>query len=123
MARKLLIVDDDDLHRDLLREVLRYHGYEVIEAANGAQGVELARQHQPDLVFLDIRMPVMNGFSAITMLRREAGMAHARIIAITSCAMHCDQDAIMAAGFDGYLSKPFDIRELPEMIRRWLDGC
>jgi two-component system cell cycle response regulator DivK len=120
VGKKLLVVDDNDLNRYLLREVLHYHGYEVIEASNGAEGVERARDHHPDLIFLDIQMPVMNGFTAIATLRREPDMAGVKIIAITSLAMNCDQSTIMEAGFDGYISKPFDIRELPEWVREWL---
>ncbi|MFA7348321.1 MAG: response regulator [Desulfurivibrionaceae bacterium] len=120
MARKILLVEDNELNRILLRDVLEYYGYEVIEAANGAEGVERARKHSPDLIFLDIQMPVMDGFAAVGVLRNEPTPGLAKIIALTSFAMRGDRERIMAAGFDGYLTKPIDTRELPRMVREWL---
>jgi CheY-like chemotaxis protein len=120
MARKILLVEDNELNRILIRDVLEYYGYEVIEAANGAEGVERAREHPPDLIFLDIQMPVMDGFAAIGTLRSEPVPGLAKIIALTSFAMRGDRERIMAAGFDGYLTKPIDTRELPRMVREWL---
>ncbi len=120
MARKILVVEDNDLNRSLLRDILEYHGYEVAEAASGAEGVELARERRPDLVLLDIQMPLMNGFAVIRALRSEPALARTKIIALTSFAMKGDRDRILAAGFDGYLAKPIDTRELPKLVDTWL---
>ena len=120
MARKILVVEDNDLNRSLLRDILEYHGYEVTEAASGAEGVDLARERHPDLILLDIQMPRMNGFAVIEALRKDPALARMKIIALTSFAMKGDRDRIMAAGFDGYLAKPIDTRELPKLVGAWL---
>jgi two-component system, cell cycle response regulator DivK len=120
MARKVLVVEDNELNRTLLRDVLEYYGYEVSEAANGAEGIERALEHPPDLILLDIQMPVMDGFAAIGTLRNDPTPGVTKIIALTSFAMRGDRELIMAAGFDGYLTKPIDTRKLPQMVREWL---
>lgn len=120
MAGKILIVEDNELNRILLKDVLEYYGYEVAEAVNGAEGLERAREYPPDLLFLDIQMPVLDGFAVIRALRNDPVPGIRKIIALTSFAMRGDRERIMAAGFDGYLTKPIDTRELPRMIREWL---
>jgi CheY-like chemotaxis protein len=120
MARKILVVEDNDLNRSLLRDILEYHGYEVVEAADGADGLARARSFCPDLILLDIQMPAMNGFAVIGALKEEPGLAGTKIIALTSFAMKGDRERIMAAGFDGYLAKPIDTRALPKLVGTWL---
>ncbi len=120
MAGKILVVEDNELNRILLKDVLEYYGYEVAEAVNGAEGLERAREYPPDLLFLDIQMPVLDGFAVIKALRNEPVPGIRKIIALTSFAMRGDRERIMAAGFDGYLTKPIDTRELPHMVREWL---
>jgi two-component system cell cycle response regulator DivK len=122
MEEKLLIVDDSILNRELLREVLEFHSYEVIEATNGLQAIELAMEHCPDLIILDIQMPVMNGFATIAKLRNLPALDGVKVIAVTSFAMSGDRERILEAGFDDYLSKPIEIRELQGRIRKWLDS-
>ena len=120
MAGKILVVEDNELNRVLLKDVLEHYGYEVTEAVNGAEGLRRAREHPPDLLFLDIQMPVMDGFAVIRALRNDPVPGIRKIIALTSFAMRGDRERIMAAGFDGYLTKPIDTRELPHMVRQWL---
>ena len=120
MAGKILVVEDNELNRALLKDVLEYHGYEVIEAGNGAEGIDRAREPPPDLLLLDIQMPVMDGFAVIVALRNDPIPGVRKIIAFTSFAMRGDRERIMAAGFDGCLTKPVDTRRLPGMVREWL---
>ena len=120
MGTRLLIVDDNTLNRDLLREVLEYLGFEVIEAADGREGVKLARRHLPALIFMDIQMPAMDGITAGRVLKEDPATSWIKIIALTSFALSGDRDGILDAGFDDYLSKPVEIRELPERIICWL---
>ena len=121
MAKTILIVEDNEQNRSLFKDVLEYHGYLVIEAANGADGVALAREHLPDLILLDIQMPVMNGFAAIQALRNDPATRGIPVIALTSFAMKGDREKIMVAGFQGYLAKPIDTRELPKMVAGFLE--
>lgn len=122
MAKKILVVEDNDQNRILIRDVLEYHGYAVIEAVDGSDGIAKARAHLPDLILLDIQMPVMNGFAALQALRDAPPMREIRVIALTSFAMKGDREKIMAAGFQGYIAKPIDTRELPRMVEQFLEG-
>lgn len=122
MNRKILVVEDNENNRRLIRDVLLYYGYEVIEAGDGVEGVRLAKEHLPDLILLDIQMPVMNGFTALNVLREAPETKNIKVIAMTSFAMTGDKERIMAAGFDDYISKPIDTRELPKLVERMLAG-
>lgn len=118
--KKILVVEDNPTNRLLIRDVLRYYGYEVLEAADGKEGVSKASEHLPDLILMDIQMPVMDGFQACAILKNDPKTKHIRVIALTSFAMKGDQDRIMVAGFDDYISKPIDTRGLPKIIEQHL---
>jgi two-component system, cell cycle response regulator DivK len=122
MSKKILVVEDNDQNRILIRDVLEYYGYAVIEASNGAEGIARAREHLPDLILLDIQMPVMNGFAAIGALWDDPVTRGIAVIALTSFAMKGDREKIMAAGFHGYIAKPIDTRVLPNMVREFLES-
>ena len=117
---KILIVEDNDNNGTLLSDLLIYHGYEVAMASNGQKGVNLARELLPDLILMDIQMPGLDGMSACSILKRDPPTSRLKIIALTAFAMQGDQEKFLAAGFDGYLSKPLRIRELPIRVDRWL---
>ena len=112
----ILIVEDNPTNLRLLRDVLRHYGYEVLEAADGKQGVSMAIEHLPDLILMDIQMPVMDGFQAGAILKNDPTTKHIKIIALTSFAMKGDRDRVMQSGFDDYISKPIDTRGLPRII-------
>lgn len=122
MPAKILVVDDLEQNRMLLRDVLEYFGYEVVEAANGEEGVRLAREHHPDLILMDIQMPVMNGLEVGRLLRSDPRTKEIKIIALSAFNLLDDKDDFFATGFDGHIGKPFDIRELPKIIRKYLPG-
>ena len=113
----VLIVDDNDRNLRLARDVLRAHGFETIEALTAGEGVALAIEQQPDLVLMDIRLPDMSGTDATRILKGDPRTAAIPVVALTSLAMKCDRDQLLAAGFDGYLEKPVSVREFPEQIR------
>ncbi|MEK6743295.1 MAG: response regulator [Nitrospirota bacterium] len=119
MSKKILVVEDNGKNRMLIKDILLYHGYEVIEAENGKIGVELAKQHLPDLILMDIQMPVMDGFTAIVLLKNDPDTKSIRMIALTSFAMKGDKEKIMRAGFDDYIAKPIDTRKLPEIVKKY----
>lgn len=120
--KKILIVEDNDQNRLLLCDLLTYHGYAVLETKTGVEGVALAREEQPDLILMDIQMPVLDGLAAGRILKEDPLTSRLRIIALTSFAMRGDSEMILAAGFDGYIAKPIDTRELPLLIKKALEG-
>lgn len=120
MPKRILVVEDNEKNAKLLRDVLSYHGYEVIEAGNGEKGVNMAREHRPDLILMDMQMPVMDGFTAMSILKGDPDTRGIKIIVVTSSAMAGDRERILSAGADYYISKPIDIRELPETVKRFL---
>ncbi len=122
MPHKILIVEDNKNNASLLRDILSFHGYEITEASDGSQGVALARELMPDLILMDIQMPGMDGMTAGGILKGDPVTNGLKIIALTSFAMRGDQDKFLAAGFDGYLSKPINTRELPDLVKQWLQG-
>ena len=120
MPKKILIVEDNENNRSLFRDVLTFHGYEITVAADGQEGVDMARALAPDLILMDIQMPGMDGITAGSILKGDPATSALKIVALTSFAMRGDREKIMAAGFDGYLSKPISTRELPLLVEKWL---
>lgn len=121
MAYKILIVEDNENNRSLFRDILVFHGYEVTVASDGQEGVTLARKLMPDLILMDIQMPGMDGKTAGEILKGDPMTSSLKIIALTSFAMQGDQEKFLKAGFNGYLSKPINTRELPGLVKRWLE--
>lgn len=122
MTHRILIVEDNTTNRTLLRDILTFHGYEIAVASDGQEGVSLARELMPDLILMDIQMPGMDGLTASGILKGDPATSGLKIIALTSFAMRGDQEKFLAIGFDGYLSKPINTRELPGQVKQWLDG-
>ncbi|HEX2770657.1 MAG TPA: response regulator [Geobacteraceae bacterium] len=121
MSHKILIVEDNENNRSLFRDILTFHGYEVSVAIDGQEGVALARELKPDLILMDIQMPGMDGMTAGVILKGDPATSGLKIIALTSFAMRGDQEKFLTAGFDGFLSKPISTRELPGLVKRWLE--
>jgi two-component system cell cycle response regulator DivK len=121
MSHKILIVEDNENNRSLFRDILTFHGYDITVACDGKEGVEIARELTPDLILMDIQMPGMDGITAGTLLKADPATCGLKIIALTSFAMQGDREKILAAGFDGYLSKPISTRELPLLVKKWLE--
>lgn len=118
MKHKILVVEDNDDNRLLVSRILRHHGYEVVEAADGEEGMMKAKVEKPDIIMIDIQMPKLNGFEAIKLLKGDPETGQIKIIALTSFAMPGDKDKVLSAGADEYISKPVDTRELPEIVKR-----
>lgn len=119
----LLIIEDNDLNMKLARTILGGAGYNLLEATNAEDGLNLARAHGPAVILMDIHLPGMDGIAAFERLRADPLTAGARVLAITASAMRGDRERILAAGFDGYVSKPFRIHELLDAVRTMLgDG-
>ncbi len=116
--KKILVADDSASSRELVRTVLEHCGYEILEAADGAHAVTLARAHEPDLILLDIQMPEMDGFGVIERLRIESRFAATPIVALTASAMHGDREKALAAGFSSYITKPIRLASLRGEVAR-----
>jgi len=120
MGRRILIVEDNPQNRLLVKDVLEFYGYEIMEAEDGQAGIEMAKKYKPDLILMDVQMPVMDGFTAGKIIRGDPDTKNIKIIAVTSFAMLGDKERIMEAGFDHYISKPINTRELPVLIKEML---
>lgn len=118
MDEHILVVEDNERNMKLFRDVLGAAGYATLEATTGAQAVELATEHRPRLVLMDVRLPDVDGVETLGRLREDDRTASIQVLAVTAQAMHGDRERFLAAGFDGYLSKPVDIVELVETVRR-----
>ena len=122
MANELvLIVEDNEKNRKLVRDTLQFKGYRTIEAETGEDGVRVAREQQPALILMDIQLPGIDGITALGQLRADAATRAIPVIAVTASAMTQDRQKIMAAGFDGYQTKPINIKEFLEAVRQMLD--
>jgi len=123
MANELiLIVEDNEKNRKLVRDVLQFRGYRTLEAETGEDGVRLAREHHPALVLMDIQLPGIDGIEALTQLRRDESTRDIPIIAVTASAMTHDRQKILAAGFDAYQTKPINVREFMTAVERAVGG-
>ena len=120
MHRKILVVEDNEQNRILMRQLLKYHGYDVLEAADGAAGLKMAGEHLPDLILLDLQMPVMGGFAVIQKMRETPALSALKVIAVTSFAMKGDREKALAAGFDEYVTKPIDTRKFIQLVKTFI---
>lgn len=122
MAGELvLIVEDNEKNRKLVRDVLAFHGYRLAEAETGEDGVRLAQELRPDLVLMDIQLPGIDGITALGQLRAHPATRDIPVIAVTASAMTQDRQKIMAAGFDAYQSKPISVQAFKDAVRAVLD--
>jgi CheY-like chemotaxis protein len=117
---KILIAEDNPVNRELLRELLEMRGHTVVEACDGEEALRIIEQTQPDLVLLDIGMPILDGFGVIRKIRENPRFASMPVVAVTAYAMQGDREKILSSKFDGYLSKPVDARSLAQELDRVL---
>jgi two-component system cell cycle response regulator DivK len=117
---QVLIAEDNAVNRELLRELLESSGYSVIEACNGQEALDIIEEGQPDLLLLDISMPVLDGFATVRKIRENPKLSALPVLGVTAYAMQGDREKILMSGFDGYLSKPVNSRLLSEELDRLL---
>ena len=120
MSNRILIVEDQEDNRRIMRDVLSAAGYELIEALNGKDGVSRAQSDRPDLILMDIQMPVLDGYEATRQIKADPNLKLTPIIAVTSYALSGDEAKARPAGCDGYVSKPFSPRQLLARVREYL---
>jgi two-component system cell cycle response regulator DivK len=117
----ILIVEDNEKNRKLVRDVLQFKGYKTIETGAAEEGIQRARAERPDLILMDIQLPGMDGMTALSHLKADPATAGIPVIALTASAMTEDREKILATGFDGYLTKPINVKEFTEVVRQMLD--
>ena len=123
MAEELiLIIEDNEKNRKLVRDVLQAKGYQTIESESAEDGLQLARDRSPALILMDIQLPGMDGITALKQIRADPQLQGIPVMAVTASAMTHNRKTIMAAGFDGYQSKPINLKEFLEEVRRVLDA-
>lgn len=122
ISRKILIVEDNQDSRELVVKILKNKGYQIVEAVDGEQALSKAKTEQPNLILMDISIPKIDGFEVTKKLKAMDEFKNIPIVALTAHAMKGDREKFISAGFEGYISKPIDIRELPEQVRNFLRG-
>lgn len=118
----ILVVDDNRLNLELATDVLEAAGYGVRQAGSGPEAIAIALNEQPQLILMDIGLPDMDGYSALKALRGEPATTDILVVALTAYAMAGDEDRALAAGFDGYITKPIDTKGLPKAVATLLAG-
>jgi two-component system, cell cycle response regulator DivK len=120
MTKRILVVEDQEDNRRIIRDLLMSVGYELIEATDGEAGVRLAETERPDLILMDIQLPVLDGHEATRRIKQNETLRHIPVIVVTSYALSGDDVKAMEAGSDAYVAKPFSPRELLATIRQFL---
>jgi CheY-like chemotaxis protein len=118
--QKILIVDDNDNNRKLLRVILEKSGYEVHETLYGEEGIRLAKELIPDLILMDVQLPTMSGLQATAAIKSDDTTSEIPVIAVTSYAMIGDREIFLSQGFDEYIPKPVNINELIETVKKYI---
>jgi two-component system, cell cycle response regulator DivK len=118
--RRILVVEDNALNLKLIRDVLQFAGYQVIEAQSGEEGLTAAAEHAPHLVLMDLQLPGIGGAETLSRLRQDGLPPEVPVVAVTAFAMTEDRNRASRAGFDGYLEKPISVRALPGQIESFL---
>lgn len=120
--KTILVAEDREASRELARTLLEHSGYSVLEASNGAEAIQIARDRLPDLVLCDLQMPVKNGFEVLHELRADERFKSTPIVALTASAMMGDKDKAMIEGFTAYLTKPLSLAAIRRELARLLQG-
>jgi two-component system cell cycle response regulator DivK len=119
-VHRVLVVEDNERNLKLVRDVLQYAGFVVLEARTGERGVELAGQYRPHLILMDLKLPGIGGEQALRLIRDDERTRGIPVIAVTASVMQQDRDRVLEAGFDGYLGKPISVRALPGQVLEFL---
>ncbi len=121
MPKKVLIVEDNELNMKLFHDLLEAHGYETVQTRNGLKAMDLAREHKPDLILMDIQLPEVSGLDVTKWIKKDEELASIPVVAVTAFAMKGDEERMREGGCEGYLSKPITVSRFIETIRKFLD--
>ncbi len=119
MAKKVMIVEDNELNMKLFHDLLEAHGFETVETRSGVEAVELARAHRPDLIIMDIQLPEISGLDVTRKLKADPELSAIPVVAVTAFAMKGDEERIRAGGCEAYLSKPISVAKFLETVRQY----
>ena len=122
MAKTILVADDDPDILSIVSMSLETQGYTVYKATNGREAVDLAKQHHPDLVLMDMMMPIVSGYEAVAELKADAATRHITIVGLSAKAMATDMERATDIGIDGYITKPFRIAQVLTVVESYLQG-
>jgi two-component system cell cycle response regulator DivK len=120
MTARILVVEDNPKNLKLVRDVLRFSGYDVVEATTGEDGVRVAREASPDLILMDLQLPGIDGAETLRRIRADASGRWVPVVAVTAFAMPEDRSSAFDSGFDGYVEKPISVRGLPQQVQDFL---
>ncbi len=122
MTKKILIIEDNDLNLKLFRDLLEANGYETVETKEGLNALDLTKRERPDLILMDIQLPEISGLDVTRKIKGEPEVAHIPIIAVTAFAMKDDEEKILRAGCEAYISKPISITNFLETVKQFLEA-
>ncbi len=120
MTKKVLIVEDNELNMKLFHDLLDAQGYETLQTREGLSALALARQHQPDLILMDIQLPEISGLEVTKWLKEDDELSHIPVIAVTAFAMKGDEEVIRQGGCEAYISKPISVTSFLDTVRRFI---
>jgi two-component system cell cycle response regulator DivK len=118
----VLIVEDNEKNMKLVRDILRHQGHATLEAVTGTEGVRLALAERPDLVLMDIQLPDIDGIEALARIRADAALDAVPVLAVSASVMPDDQQKIISSGFDAFITKPINLKQFQETVKRFLAG-
>ncbi|WP_152047903.1 response regulator [Aureimonas psammosilenae] len=122
MPKTVMIVEDNELNMKLFRDLIEAHGYATIQTRNGLTAVDLAREHRPDLILMDIQLPEISGLDVTRNLKADPDLRSIPVIAVTAFAMKGDEERIRQGGCEAYISKPISVTKFIETIKSFLDA-
>ena len=120
MSKKVLIVEDNELNMKLFHDLLEAHGYETLQTREGLKAIDMAREHRPDLILMDIQLPEVSGLDVTKWLKSDEELSSIPVVAFTAFAMKGDEERIREGGCEGYLSKPITVTSFIETIRKFI---
>jgi two-component system cell cycle response regulator DivK len=120
MSRTVLIVEDNELNMKLFNDLLQAHDFDTVQTRDGREALDLAREHRPDLILMDIQLPGVSGLEITRMIKEDTDLRHIPVIAVTAFAMKGDEEKIREGGCEGYIAKPISVPRFLETITRFL---
>jgi len=122
MAKKILIVEDNELNMKLFSDLLEAHDYETIQTRDGMAALDLAREHSPDLILMDIQLPEVSGLEVTKWIKEDETLRNIPVVAVTAFAMKGDEEKIREGGCEAYIAKPISVSHFLETVKQYLDG-